>query len=225
MVTHSHAKHRDRMRERVLKEGADGLAKHELLEMLLYGTIPQKNTNDIAHNLLNEFGSLTNLIEADPKEIQKTAGIGINSAIFLSLLHELIRRYDEEKLEQKTVLSSSSVTVAYCRMLLGRCVTECFYVICLDARNRIIHTAKIAEGTVVESAVFPRMVVEVVLRYQSVSVVVCHNHPSGRAHPSHADMTLTGELKKVFDILGVRFLDHIIIGEDSYYSFFEGECL
>ena len=102
MVTHSHAKHRDRMRERVLKEGADGLAKHELLEMLLYGTIPQKNTNDIAHDLLNEFGSLTNLIEADPKEIQKTAGVGINSAIFLSLLHELVRRYDEEKLEQKT---------------------------------------------------------------------------------------------------------------------------
>lgn len=225
MVTHSHGKHRDRMRERVLKEGADGLEKHELLEMLLYGTIPQKDTNELAHHLLEEFGTLTNLIEADPKEIQKTAGIGMNSSIFLSLLHELVRRYDEEKTEQKTTLSSSRLMVAYCRTLLNRCVTERFYAICLDAKNRVIHTAKIVEGTVLESAVYPRMVVETVLRYQSVSVVVCHNHPSGRARPSHADVLLTVELKKVFEVLGIRFLDHIIIGEDGYYSFFEEKRL
>lgn len=221
MANHSHGGHRDRMRERVLKEGADGLAKHELLEMLLYGTIPQKDTNEIAHHLLEEFGSLSNLIEADPKEIEKTAGIGRGSAIFLSLLHELIRRYDEEKLEQKKALVSSQYTVAYCRALLSRCVTERFYVICLDSRNHVIHTAKIAEGTVREAAVYPRMVVETVLRYQSVSVVICHNHPGGRARPSSEDISLTAELKKVLDILGVRLLDHIIIGEEGYYSFFE----
>ena len=225
MAKHSHGGHRDRMRDRVLKEGPEGLAKHELLEMLLYGTIPQKDTNEIAHLLLEEFGSLSNLIEADPKELEKTAGIGRGSAIFLSLLHELIRRYDEERLEEKKALLSSKHTVAYCEALLKRCVTERFYAICLDSRNHVIHTAKIAEGTVLEAPVQPRLVTETVLRYPSVSVVICHNHPGGRARPSHDDVVLTAELKKILEALGIRLLDHIIIGEEGYYSFFEEEQL
>ena len=101
-----HEGHRDRMRNRYLQEGADGMASHEILEILLYGTIPRGDTNEIAHHLLDEFGSISNLIEADPHEIAKTAGVGIKSAVFLSLLHELVLRYEREKLEQKPALTS-----------------------------------------------------------------------------------------------------------------------
>ena len=122
-----HEGHRDRMRNRYLQEGADGMASHEILEILLYGTIPRGDTNEIAHHLLDEFGSISNLIEADPHEIAKTAGVGIKSAVFLSLLHELVLRYEREKLEQKPALTSIPRSVDYCKALLAFRPRECFF--------------------------------------------------------------------------------------------------
>ena len=220
-----HEGHRDRMRVRFLQEGADGLATHELLEMLLYGTIPRGDTNEIAHHLMDEFGSISNLIEADPYEIAKTAGVGIKSGVFLSLLHELVRRYEREKLDQKPALVSMQRSVDYCRTLLAFRPQECFYAICLDSRRKIIHTSKISEGTVNDAAVSPRIVVEKALRYKATGVLLCHNHPGGSANPSHAYTVLTNQLKGMLEPLGVQVMDHIIIGENQYFSFFENNML
>lgn len=220
-----HDGHRDRMRERVLKEGAEGLADHELLEMLLYGTIPRGNTNEIAHRLLAEFGSFTNLIEAGPYEIAKTAGVGMKSSVFLSLFHEFVRRYEKERLEQKPALTSIPRSVDYCASLLAYCPTERFYVVCLDSRRQVLHTAKIAEGTVGDAIVSPRLVVECALRYKATGVVFCHNHPRGSVHPSRDDIALTVQLRSMLEPLGIKVLDHIIIGEKQYYSFFEDDML
>ena len=220
-----HDGHRDRMRFRVLQEGAEGLATHELLEMLLYGTIPRGDTNEIAHHLMDEFGSISNLIEADPYEIAKTAGVGIKSGVFLSLLHELVRRYEREKLDQKPALVSMQRSVDYCRTLLAFRPQECFYAICLDSRRKIIHTSKVSEGTVNDAAVSPRIVVEKALRYKATGVLLCHNHPGGSANPSHADTVLTNQLKSMLEPLGVTVLDHIIIGENQYFSYFENNML
>ena len=220
-----HDGHRERMRERFLKEGPDGFMDHEILEMLLYGTIPRGNTNEVAHQLLREFGSISNLIEADPHEITKTAGVGEKSAIFLSLLHELARRYEREKLEQKPALTSLSRCADYCMALLQFCVTERFYVICLDSRRRVLHTAKIAEGTVGQAYVSPRTVVEKALRYNATGVVFCHNHPRGSVRPSRDDIDLTIQLKSMLEPLGVDVVDHIIVGDNQYYSFFENDLL
>jgi DNA repair protein RadC len=213
------------MRSRLLQEGADGMATHEILEMLLYGTIPRGDTNEIAHHLLDEFGSISNLIEADPHEIAKTAGVGIKSAVFLSLLHEVVLRYEREKVEQKPALTSISRSVEYCRALLAFRPTERFYVICLDSRRKILHTSKISEGTVNDAAVSPRMVAEKALRYQATSVLLCHNHPKGRVKPSFDDINLTARLKRMLEPLGVEVVDHIIIGENEYFSFFENDLL
>lgn len=220
-----HEGHRERMRSRFLQEGADGMATHEILEMLLYGTIPRGDTNEIAHHLLDEFGSISNLIEADPHEIAKTAGVGTKSAVFLSLLHELVLRYEREKVEQKPALTSISRSVEYCRALLAFRPTERFYVICLDSRRKILHTSKISEGTVNDAAVSPRMVVEKALRYQATSVLLCHNHPKGSVKPSFDDINLTARLKRMLEPLGVEVVDHIIIGENEYFSFFENDLL
>lgn len=220
-----HDGHRDRMRTRFLQEGADGLATHELLEMLLYGTIPRGDTNEIAHHLLNEFGSLSNLIESDPEEIAKSAGIGIKSAVFLSLLHELVRRYERDKMEEKPALTSIPRSVDYCAGLLMYCTTERFYVVCLDSRRKVLHTAKLSEGTVNDTSVSLRMVAEKALRYKATSVLICHNHPNGTVKPSYEDIELTGHLKKSLDALGIELMDHIIIGEKQYFSFFENDML
>ena len=220
-----HEGHRDRMRNRYLQEGADGMASHEILEILLYGTIPRGDTNEIAHHLLDEFGSISNLIEADPHEIAKTAGVGIKSAVFLSLLHELVLRYEREKLEQKPALTSIPRSVDYCKALLAFRPRECFYAICLDSRRKIIRTSKISEGTVNDAAVSPRLVVEKALRYKATGILLCHNHPSGNVKPSYEDIILTNQLKSMLEPLGVQVVDHIIIGENQYFSFFENDML
>ncbi|MBR5270454.1 MAG: DNA repair protein RadC [Anaerotignum sp.] len=220
-----HEGHRDRMRNRYLQEGADGMASHEILEILLYGTIPRGDTNEIAHHLLDEFGSISNLIEADPHEIAKTAGVGVKSAVFLSLLHELVLRYEREKLEQKPALTSIPRSVDYCKALLAFRPRECFYAICLDSRRKIIHTSKISEGTVNDAAVSPRLVVEKALRYKATGILLCHNHPSGNVKPSYEDIILTNQLKNMLEPLGVQVVDHIIIGENQYFSFFENDML
>ena len=224
-MSNIHEGHRDRMRTRYLQEGADGMASHEILEILLYGTIPRGDTNEIAHHLLDEFGSISNLIEADPHEIAKTAGVGIKSAVFLSLLHELVLRYEREKLEQKPALTSIPRSVDYCKALLAFRPRECFYAICLDSRRKIIHTSKISEGTVNDAAVSPRLVVEKALRYKATGILLCHNHPSGNVKPSYEDIILTNQLKSMLEPLGVQVVDHIIIGENQYFSFFENDML
>ena len=220
-----HDGHRDRMRQRYLQEGPDGFANHELLEMILYGAIPRGDTNEIAHHLLREFGSISNLIETDPYEIAKTAGVGLKSAVFISQLHELVRRYDKEKRMEKPQLTSPRRCAEYCISLLNHCTTERFYVVCLDSRRMVIHTAKISEGIVEESAVYPRAVAEVALRYKSTGIVFCHNHPGGRVTPSNADTQLTASLKRMLAPLGVTVIDHIIVGEGQYFSFFENHLL
>ena len=224
-MSNVHDGHRDRMRFRYLQEGAEGMATHEILEMLLYGTISRGDTNEIAHHLLDEFGSISNLIEADPYEIAKTAGVGIKSAVFLSLLHELVRRYEREKMDQKPALTSIQRSVEYCRALLAFRPRECFYAICLDSRRKILHTSKVSEGSVNDAAVSPRLVVEKALRYKAMGILLCHNHPNGNAKPSYNDINLTAQLKKMLEPLGVEVLDHIIIGENQYFSFFENNML
>ena len=205
-----HGGHRDRMRSRYLQEGPDGFADHELLEMLLYGCIPRGDTNPVAHLLLKEFGSLSNLLESDAHEIAKTEGVGLKSAIFLT----------------QPELTSIARCVEYCRQLLSHYSTERFYIICTDSRRRVIHVAKLAEGTVGSVFVSNRQAVEVALRYKSAGVIFCHNHPGGRVTPSNADLTLTVSLKKILDSLGVRVLDHIIIGENgTHFSFFANGLL
>lgn len=224
-MTKIHDGHRDRMRARFLQEGADGLAAHEVLEMLLYGTIPRGDTNEIAHHLLDEFGSISNLIEADPYEISKTAGVGMKSAVFLSLLHELVRRYEKEKIEQKPALTSITRSAQYCKMLLAFRPTERFYAICLDSRRQILHTAKISEGSINDVYISPRLIAEKALRYKATGVLLCHNHPNGSVKPSSEDIFITGHLKKMLQPLGVDVIDHIIIGGNQYFSFCENDML
>ena len=137
----------------------------------------------------------------------------------------MVLRYEREKLEQKPALTSIPRSVDYCKTLIALRPTEGFYAICLDSRRKIIHTAKISEGTVNDAAVSPRLVVEKALRYKATGILLCHNHPSGNVKPSYEDIILTNQLKSMLEPLGVQVVDHIIIGENQYFSFFENDML
>ncbi|MBM6829276.1 DNA repair protein RadC [Anaerotignum lactatifermentans] len=220
-----HKGHRERMRQRYLTEGGEGFADHELLEMLLYGAVPRGDTNALAHKMIAEFGSLTALLEADPVEIARRCGVKESTAVLISLQKELMRRRNQEKWKEHPALDSVRKAGAYALDLMGDYHYERFYVACLDSRKRLIRTCFISEGTVDESVVHPRVVVETVLKYQASSVILMHNHPGGTMKPSFSDLELTTKLCRILREIGIEVADHIIVSENAYFSFLEHNYL
>ena len=189
-----HEGHRKRVKARYLSEGLDAFEDHQVLELLLFYCIPMKDTNELAHRMIREFGSLAYLFEADAKEITKRCGVSENTAVLISLIPSLARRYFTGKWGDKPVLSSSSKAGEYAVSLFAGRIYEAFFVICLDAQNRVNYAAMVNEGTLNEVPVYPRLIVETVLRHQANSVILAHNHPGGGLNPSQEDIEVTRKI-------------------------------
>ncbi len=214
-----HTGHRKRMRERFLKSGAESFADHELIEMLLYNTYPRRDTNELAHKILNEYGnSLSMLIEADPNDLMFKCGLNENTAIFFPIMTELLRRYSLERFSKRKVMDSSDIAGEYAVYLLSHEKRECFYAICLDAQSRLINAALVSHGIINQTNVYIRNVVEAVIKYNAVSVILAHNHPSGKLIPSESDIITTVSIIKVLNSIDVNVVDHIIVADDKYMS-------
>lgn len=220
-----HSKHRERVRARYLKDGIDGLEPHQVLELILFYAIPRKDTNELAHILLDKFGSLSNVFEAPCKELMKVEGIGEQAAIFLNMISQLKRRYEEDKLNPKMVLRNIESAANYCKSLFFGRIYECFFLICLNSQNRIIHTEKISEGTLDETPVYPRNVVRTALQNNAFSVILTHNHPGGSLTPSEADINTTKTIKNALGMINIELRDHIIVSNENYLSFEEEKLL
>jgi len=220
-----HEGHRQRVKTRYLTEGLDAFEDHQVLEMLLFFCIPMKDTNELAHKMISEFGSLAGLFEADPKDICKRCGVSENTALLVSLIPSLSRRYFKGKWGDKPVLNSSTKAGEYAMSLFAGRTYEAFFVICLDSQNRVNYAALLHEGTLNEVSVYPRLVVEVVLRHQANSVILAHNHPGGRLNPSNDDIELTKKIKAALEPISVKVVDHIIAAGDKYMSFKEGSLI
>lgn len=216
-----HEGHRQRVKTRFLSEGLDAFEDHQVLEMLLFFCIPMKDTNELAHKMIGEFGSLAGLFEADPKDICKRCGVKENTAILVSLIPSLSRRYFKGKWGDKPVLNSSTKAGEYAVSLFTGRTYEVFFVICLDSQNRVNYAALLHEGTLNEVSVYPRLVVEMVLRHQANSVILAHNHPGGSLNPSNDDIELTKKIKAALEPISVKVVDHIIVAGDKYMSFKE----
>jgi DNA repair protein RadC len=216
-----HDGHRQRVKRRYLTEGLDAFEDHEVLEMLLYFCIPMKDTNETAHKMIREFGSFASLLEADPKDISKRCGVSENTAILTSLIPSLSRRYLKGKWGQKPLLNSSSKAGDYVVSLFTGRIYEAFFVLCLDAQNRVNYAALVHEGTINEAPVYPRLIVEAALRHQANSVILAHNHPGGSLQPSSADIEVTKKIVIAIEALSIKVVDHIIAAGDKYYSFAE----
>jgi DNA repair protein RadC len=214
-----HEGHRQRLKERYLKEGLEGFQDHEVLELLLYYCIPRKNTNDIAHRLLERFGSLNAVFEAEPDALSAVEDVGAHSALLLSLIPAISRRYALRSIGNRPQLDTTAKAGEYAVALLRGVPVERFYLICLDAQCRVTYPALLQEGTIDQAAVYPRTVAETALRHRAHSVILAHNHPGGALQPSKADIRVTRKVMEAMKPLGIDVLDHIIVGNAGYYSF------
>lgn len=217
-MTTIHDGHRKRMRERFRKEGLEGFAPHEVLELVLFYGRARGDVNPTAHALLDHFGTLKGVLEARPEQLMTVPGVGEESATLLSLLLPLFRRYSACVLAERQRISNRREAQEYCVSLLAGRRTEHFYVISLSADSQVLGQRLVAEGSLTEVSAYPRTVVETALNYNAHSVILCHNHPGGAVQPSQADLNTTLGLQDILTALGVTLLDHIIVAGTEAYS-------
>lgn len=211
-----HAGHRKRLRERFMQSGLEHFQKHNILELLLFYTIPRQDTNELAHRLIEEFGSLSGVFDAPVEELMKVDGIGENSAVLLKLIPAVGRVYLDDKNTVGTLIHNSAESS---RFLLPKFVgetTELVYLLCIDNKSKVLGCPLICRGDVVSVNFTPRRVVEAALKLGATSVILAHNHPRGLALPSNDDINTTNQLYDTLRRVNICLIDHIIVaGEDS----------
>lgn len=216
-----HTGHRERLRERFISTGLEGYAPHEVLELLLTYAIPRRDTNPIAHALLDRFGSLQKVLEAPQKELESVEGVGENAAVLIAMMLPLMRHYLVSCEKERAVLRTPDACKAYARaLLLGESVEQ-VEAVALDGRNRVIGTERVASGDEGEASVSARRIMAFLLRAGAAQAVICHNHPQGSAMPSQADIRWTKDMRSLMAAMHIYLLDHIIIAGGNAYSFRE----
>lgn len=213
-----HKDHRQRVRERYLKEGLDGFSEVQVLELLLFYVIPRQDTNPIAHRLIDRFGSLYQVLEAPVEELEKVEGIGPNAALLLSLITAVARVYAVNRTEKQKILRTIEDCGEYLKsFFIGR-RSEMVYLLCLDAKCKVLGCREIGEGSVNSANVPIRRIVETALGLNATSVVLAHNHPSGIALPSGEDVLTTHRVAAALSTVDIVLVDHIIVADDDYVS-------
>jgi DNA repair protein RadC len=213
-----HGGHRQRMRERYLKQGLDGFAPHEVLELLLFYAIPQKNVNPLAHRLIDRFGSLYGVLNASPKQLMQVEGIGEYAAAFLPLLQDAARQALRTRKADRVRLSTRQAAVDYCIRLLQGEKRELFYAVCLNGQMETLGDVLIAKGSLSDVPAYPRIVLDAVLTHNAHAVLLCHNHPSGSVAPSAQDLDATRILSGLLSEIEVVLVDHLIVSEERAVS-------
>ena len=211
-----HDGHRQRMRQRFQEQGLDGFAPHEVLELILFHAIPRANVNPLAHRLMDAFGSLHAVLEADVQDLMKVEGVGEKAAVLLSLFGHVDRQLEKSRSRERKKLRNREAAARHCLGLLAGLREEHLYLVCLNAQMEVVQNALIARGTLNEVPAYPRMVAEAALRANAHAVVLCHNHPGGSVVPSQADLEMTASLGQLLQSLDVMLADHVIVaGEDA----------
>ncbi|KAA6185315.1 JAB domain-containing protein [Thiohalocapsa marina] len=211
----------ERPREKLLSQGAAALSNAELLAIFLRTGVTGKSAVDLARDLLTDFGGLIGLLSASETAFCQAKGLGRAKYAQLQATLELSRRYLRDEITGRDVLSSPDSTRQYLKSRLRAYPHEVFACLFLDNRHRVIQYREIFRGTIDGASVHPREVVREAIHWNAAAVIFAHNHPSGVAEPSQADLRITQRLKDALDLVDVRVLDHIIIGEDKGTSFAE----
>lgn len=219
-----HKGHRERLKRRFLEEGLDNFTDVQVLELLLFYAIPLKDTNPLAHALLAHFGSLSRVLEADVTELKKVPGISDHSATLLALVTELCRYYQVDSAQRVEILDSLEACGEYLvPRFFGR-TRETVFVLCLDAKCKVICCKELGEGSVNAASISIRKVVETALACNASSVILAHNHPSGVALPSDEDILTSRRIYAALSAVDVTLADHIVVAEGDYVSMAQSNC-
>jgi DNA repair protein RadC len=213
------AGHRKRLREKFIRSGLSGFHDYEIVELLLTLGSPRKDCKPQAKEAIRRFKSLRGVLSASPEELQQIDGIGPHSALGIRLVSEVAREFLKQKIVAQPAYKSAQEIFDYLYHSMRDLKKEVFKVIYLNSQNQIIDTADIVGGTVDRGAVSSREVMESAIKHSASSLILVHNHPSGDPQPSPSDEQLTRDLVFAGGIMQIRVLDHIIIGENKYYSF------
>ena len=211
--------HRDRLRDRFMRGGADALADYELLEMVLFAALPRQDTKPLAKALIASFGSFEAAVSAEPGRIQEVKGAGPAVVATLKTIEAAAQRLQRGRIGAATVLSSWSAVMAYCKARMARLEREEFRLLFLDRKNVLIADEAQGRGTVDHVPVYPREIVKRALELNASAVILAHNHPSGDPTPSRADIDMTKRIVAAATPLGVTVHDHVVIARDGEASF------
>lgn len=215
-----HDGHRQRMKSRFKESGASAFDDHNLLELLLYYAVPRRDTNELAHNLINRFGSYSAVLEASIDELMTVDGIGENTAVLIKLVPEMSRRHMLNMATEKTIDSASKAGKYFVAKYTYETV-EVAYAMFLDSKNRIISCREISRGVVNGTDISIRAIAEQALSCKATSVIIAHNHPDGIPVPSAEDELTTQKIKVALSTVGIRLADHIVVGGDKFVSFID----
>jgi DNA repair protein RadC len=210
--------HRERLRGRFREAGADAVADYELLELLLFRALPRGDVKPLAKALLEAFGSFAEVITAPPSRLAEIKGMGEAAATELKIVHAAASRLLRDQVKKRPALSSWSAVLDYCRTAQAFADREQFRILFLDKRNQLIADEVQQSGTVDHTPVYPREVVKRALELSATAIILVHNHPSGDATPSRADIDMTKQIVDIAQKLGIEVHDHIIVGKHGHAS-------
>ena len=211
--------HRARLRARFMSGGADAMPDYELLELILFRSIPRKDVKPLARALLDQFGDFNRVVSASPERLSKMSGIGDAVICDLKVIQSAAQRMSRARIMQRQVISSWDALLDYCHTTMAHRETEQFRVLFLDRKNVLIADEEQAEGTVDHVPVYPREVAKRALELNASAIILVHNHPSGDPTPSQSDIAMTRKIDMALEALSITLHDHLIIGASAELSF------
>jgi DNA repair protein RadC len=218
--------HRERLRERFEKGGFTGFHDYEVLEMLLTFIFRQGDVKPLAKELIKTFGSFSKVLDASVPELENVKGMGKASALSLHAFRETMAYYFQDHVTvDKDQITKMSALVEMLRASIGHKQNEILFAIFLNAKNEVLTTKELGEGTVSQASAFPRKILEEALQQKATSIILAHNHPGGIAEPSQHDESITTEIQKALALIEITLQDHIILANNEYYSFKRNDLL
>ena len=213
-----HEKHRERLKEKFLEFGLDGLEDHELVELLLFYAVPRQNTNEIAHRLINEYGRLSDILEADTENLMKIKGISKHSAVLFKLILASVNKYMNEQNDIANAMLTPQNIDKYIKNLFYGHTNEVAYALLLDKECVVKKVKKLSTGTVNAAPIYPREVVKLAVNERYPYILLAHNHPNGNAIPSQNDLKITKTIELALNFVEVRLVDHVIVSGEKVIS-------
>lgn len=218
------AGHRERMKQRYLANGLKGFQPHEIIELLLFFSIPRCDTNKIAHELIDQYGSIEGVLNAEIEDLCKLKGVGMNSAILLHLMPDIFKAYQMSRNDKRLKFKNTKELKAYLESLYTGDVEEKVHVLCFDASSKLINVEEAGKGSVNAVNIDVRTIAEIALRNRASSIAIAHNHPDGDPTPSNHDVYYTNKLQKALRMLDIELTDNFIVGK-TVVSMREHGCL